>query len=181
MTPKLGLCQFQFDALFGENFDTQNDLRMKAKINRAAKILRQFLEGLRSESYSEGNGAFYDFPKGCCEYASAYLGKYLIREGICAESEIEVPAKNNMNSDGKGHSWLYVRRELNVDITADQFGYQYPTVIVARNSKFHSGFKPLKWEPFPIHESYVFATLGKSLQYIPAVWENLNKTLPKLR
>lgn len=146
----------------------------------AAQIMRRTLEDVRGSNRFTEKGSFGSFPDGCCEYASVYLGRYLIRENICSKEDIRIPANNVPNSEGKTHAWLNINRTLNVDITADQFGKKHPPIIVSTNSSFHNDFQPIKWETFDETDRFVFEKLAESLPYINAIWEEIKDTLPPL-
>ena len=153
---------------------------MIPEITRAAQIMRRILEEIRFSNIIADIGAFGYFPEGCCEYATVYLGRYLIRENICSIENLRVPEKNITNSEGKTHAWLNVNGNLNVDITADQFGKEQSPVIVSANSSFHNDFQPMKWEPFEDTDHFVFEQLAESLPYIKIIWAEIRDSLPSL-
>lgn len=154
---------------------------MNRGIEIAAQFLRDALEELRGPSYSDEVGLFHEFPDGCCDYASAYLGRYLIREQICLPTEIEAPAANTTeNHQGYGHTWLRIGKTLHVDITADQFSNANKPVIVISESQFHSEFEGVQWEPFEILEDLVFERMSVKLPYLRTVWDALAPNLPKI-
>jgi len=92
-------------------------------IKALCETIREALEIKRDEHF-----LFYSFPKGCCRDTSILIAQYLIKNCGYQESDIRLCFKNLENSS-PSHAWLVVKGVM-IDVTADQFGAQYPKVIV---------------------------------------------------
>lgn len=73
------------------------------------------------------------FPQGACGYVAPLLGHYLSENG-CGRYEYVLGERM-----GHSHAWLG-RRQLIIDITADQFDDNEDAVIVAESSEWHDSF-----------------------------------------
>lgn len=155
---------------------------MRIQIEEAAFKMRHLLEGIRSSPKFSVKGTLAHFPYGCCEYASLYLARYLIREKLCLEADIKVPRPNIFNDKGETHAWLRIKDRWHVDITADQFGRNLPKLVVAENSDFHDGFKPMSWKSFEDADYFVFQLLGGGVngRAIGQTWLELQDLLPQI-
>lgn len=73
------------------------------------------------------------FPRGSCGDAAILLGEFLFLSGF---GEFEYVS----GSDGDGsHAWIE-KGGVIIEITADQFGGEYPSVLVTRNSPLYQRF-----------------------------------------
>jgi len=72
---------------------------------------------------------FKDFPSGCCRDASVILGIILGNNGI---KNLKYCSRD-IDSNFPSHSWLEFN-EFVIDITADQFGSKFPSVIVSNET-----------------------------------------------
>jgi hypothetical protein len=73
---------------------------------------------------------FQNFPIGCCRDTSLILGMYLEEIGF----RNLIYCNREIDQNYKSHAWL-LYGDLIIDITADQFGDEFPSVIV--NGKFN--------------------------------------------
>ena len=78
--------------------------------------------------------AFRDFPTGACGDSTLLLGKFLEQNGFVDFDYVFG------EQAGKSHAWLQ-KASLVVDITADQFNDNDHSVIVERDSTWHTLFK----------------------------------------
>ena len=78
------------------------------------------------------------FPRGACLFTSEILAVWILD---CGVSEIPEFANVGPGDDNEqGHSWLVYGGE-SLDITADQFGEQYPRVHLGPDLDLHTGFR----------------------------------------
>lgn len=109
-------------------------------IREIAEDTRRILEQLDAESHEAAiavRESFNDqpctFPQNWCQYASCVLGLRLAR--VLKRGDIDLC---EWNGDGafESHFWLRFNG-IDIDITADQFGTDLPTVLVDADSKAH--------------------------------------------
>ena len=114
--------------------DTQSLIRV------IAEDTRRILEQLDAESHTAAiavretfNGQPCAFPQNWCQYAVCVLGLRLAR--ILQRGDIDFC---EWTGDGAFESHFWLRLDgFDIDITADQFGTDFPTVLVEADSKCH--------------------------------------------
>jgi hypothetical protein len=85
------------------------------------------------ESVKFNTTLFKDFPMGSCRDSSIIIGMFL-RENGC-KNLTYCHAQWNEESRFRSHAWLEYENYI-IDITADQFGIEFSSIIVSRNCDF---------------------------------------------
>lgn len=93
-----------------------------------------------SNKVNKSNNVICGFPGGCCDSSSRLLGAYLEDKGFSGATYIV--GKKLFQGFSKCHVWINYK-SWNIDITADQFGEEYPPVIVATDADRHLGFRKI--------------------------------------
>lgn len=118
---------------------------VQAIIREIAEDTRRILEQLDSESHEAAiavRESFNDqpcaFPQNWCQYACCILGPRIAR--IFNRGNIDLC---EWSGDGTFESHFWLRFDgLDIDITADQFGSDLPSVIVEADSQAHRNHFP---------------------------------------
>lgn len=107
--------------------------------SRVAKSIHQFtkvfIERSPEEFYCE---LFSLFPRGCCEYASLLLARFLYEEHPGVEIN-KLTGESGPEFDGR-HIWLKIGSE-NIDITAKQFDNELPDILITQDGGWHEKYK----------------------------------------
>lgn len=95
------------------------------------------------------------FPKNSCKGSSYMLGQYLIDEQNIAENIIYYVWGTNENNET--HGWLEIEEWI-IDITADQFSTENPSVMIVGKdkSRFHENFKKQEQDLCKMKEVHEF-------------------------
>ena len=93
---------------------------------------------------------FRKFPRGTCGDTSLLLSKWLEKNG--ENGFTYVCGKRGKSKNWQTHAWLE-RDSIVIDITADQFGRDQPSVYVGPRSRFHNTFE-VKEKPHSDFERY---------------------------
>lgn len=131
-----------------------NEQELISNIYNLALLFRNAIDlALAKHEFDE---VFFNFPIGCCDYASELLGRYLFEHGIYTYS---VNKQYLYGEDAYNHTWLFLEKDNNIiiDITGDQFSYATnelhysQRVYVGPTDYFHNLFNdystPTKIEP----------------------------------
>jgi len=113
---------------------------VQAVIREIAEDTRRILEQLDAESHEAAiavretfNGQPCVFPQNWCQYASCVLGLRIAR--VLKRGDIDL-CEWNGEGISEAHYWLRIDG-YDIDITADQFGTDFPTVLIEADSKAH--------------------------------------------
>lgn len=85
------------------------------------------------------------FPDSCCEYASLFLAKFLVKNW--KNISITVVTGEDKKNIGSRHVWLIIDG-INVDITANQFDSSLPPILIYQGNGWHKKFKIVKKSKF---------------------------------
>ena len=110
-------------------------------ITTIRKLARQFRRALEQSLPKITPIAFRRFPCGSCNDTCILLGRYLRETGFGTLDYV------SGEREGHTHGWLR-KREVIVDITADQFLDQAEPVIVTTDASWHQEFDPGEPRPF---------------------------------
>lgn len=97
------------------------------------KLATQFRKAIEKCDQRNLSVAFSAFPQGSCGDACILLGKWLEQNGY-DDFDFVVGEREEQS-----HAWLE-KNDIIVDITADQFDDNLPTVIVSNDHGWHSQF-----------------------------------------
>ncbi len=107
-------------------------------IRKAATIFRAAIE---LTDFSAHDSNLRRFPMDCCHHAALLLRLYLFDFGLGLFDKTA-----GQRPDGRQHIWLK-RRDIVVDITADQFDEAMAKVIVTQDSPWHAAWEIGDTEP----------------------------------
>lgn len=122
-----------------------------SEVERIAREATAFRRAFESADLSDAPGFLPHFPEGCCSWATWFLGHYLATERGYRASSVAGHRMGAESSDS--HQWLLVNGVV-VDITADQFFDSPATVIVERESTWHSTWETTAPEDLPTPEQW---------------------------
>ncbi|WP_426357409.1 hypothetical protein ACPUVO_13195 [Pseudocolwellia sp. HL-MZ19] len=109
---------------------------MKSEVYLKLLAFREALFNIPSNEYKFT--PFSSFPKGCCEFTSYLLAKYLSEE--LKINDVMLVHGENRYKLSLRHVWLIIDG-YNIDLTADQFSSTKQTVFCERNSIWHKRFR----------------------------------------
>jgi len=93
-----------------------------------------FRQSIEKVVRSQAPELLHDFPKGCCSWASYFIGHYL-------KYELDLEPKRFVGAlhapSGNHHEWIVLDDTI-IDITADQFDDMSEPVVVSAESQWHS-------------------------------------------
>ncbi|MCE2903126.1 MAG: hypothetical protein ACK6DP_09495 [Gemmatimonas sp.] len=109
-----------------------------------------FRRGIERYVKDGPHDALKTFPRGCCKTSALLLARYLAERGF---GRADLVANGRRERDGatQTHAWLRLNGAT-IDITADQFGAEYPTVIVGTPAPLHATFSGITIHAY---ESYM--------------------------
>ncbi len=132
------------------------------QMEELTRIAKSFREAFETVGRSFNFGFFPYFPEGCCTWASIFIGNFL-------KEEHNLQAKRVFSKSN--HEWTFVNNYI-VDITADQFCNSISSVIVEKESKWHSQLGILEIDDyFPVsqydmsHEKYKVSDIYKTIKF----------------
>lgn len=103
-----------------------------------SRIAHAFRDAFDQTDFSNAHGFLSSFPKGNCNRATLFIGRFLYEEynlsgyEVCGERE---------GHDGlDSHAWLEIGSTI-IDITSDQYDANNPKVIVSSNSDWHKSWE----------------------------------------
>jgi len=120
----------------------------KAMLDNLTKLASRFRWMIEEADLSDMITECEKFPYGSCGDASILLAQYLIDAGCDLPTYVigEIVEPTRLRS----HAWLELGGYV-LDITADGFGPNIPSVIVTDNSDWHDQFKRFDEHPVSIH------------------------------
>lgn len=101
---------------------------------RIQEVIYAVRAALEEQDVQKSYSWFNTFPKGSCMDASILLGILLEEYGLNGVGYVSA------QKGEASHSWLEWDGWI-VDITADQFGDQYPRVIIEKVRELHLGYE----------------------------------------
>lgn len=112
-----------------------NDLEELERISR--KIFNHYLEHEIPEH------EFMNFPAGCCGLFTNVFQKILLDKGY--KNIVRV---RGIDSDRQSHAWLEFENKI-IDLTINQFGYNYQNFIFDINHSFYEKYKIIERSDIP--------------------------------
>jgi hypothetical protein len=97
-----------------------------------------FRRGIERYVQNGPHDALKTFPTACCKTSALLLARYLAERGF---GRADLMANGSREQEGatETHAWLRLNG-VTIDITADQFGAEYPVVIVGAPAPLHATF-----------------------------------------
>ena len=77
----------------------------------------------------------FNFPQGCCGLFTNVFQKYLLNRGYK-----DIFRVRGIKTDGWSHAWLEYENKI-IDLTINQFGYQYQDFIFDIDEPFYKNYK----------------------------------------
>ena len=107
------------------------------------KLATEFRSAILKCNRTSQLTTFHEFPKGFCGDASILLSRYL--KDMQQGTFINVSGEFNNNENFQSHAWLQ-KKNIIVDITADQFNEVNCPIIVTTDDTWYKQFNHLeKW------------------------------------
>jgi len=104
--------------------------------NYLLKLACEFRRAFETVDLSRAPGVLPHFPRGCCGWATIFIGNFLQEEyGLLAQHV----GADHRQIDGNSHEWLMVNG-ISIDITADQYPDAPSGIIVESDSQWHKGW-----------------------------------------
>lgn len=114
--------------------------RLDTEVDAIRLRAAAFRRAIESTSFGSETPQMQHFPTECCHHACKLLGLYLYE---CGMGVCQIYTGDHPTCQSAQHHWLR-KQDIDIDITADQFGQ--PAVIVDRASSWH---KCLNGKPSP--------------------------------
>lgn len=103
----------------------ENFTESKLRIIEYCRIIRSAIVCLKDKTR-----LFKDFPNGCCRDTSLIVGELLKEKGF----ENIIYCSKDIDSDFSSHAWIEYKKHI-IDLTADQFGDEFNSVMMLRVKK----------------------------------------------
>ncbi|MFO0094479.1 MAG: hypothetical protein ACK54K_09250 [Gemmatimonadaceae bacterium] len=109
-----------------------------------------FRRGIERYVKDGPHDALKTFPRGCCTTSALLLARSLAERRL-GRADLVANARRERDGATHTHAWLRLNGAT-IDITADQFGAEYPTVIVGTPAPLHATFSGITIHAY---ESYM--------------------------
>jgi hypothetical protein len=105
-----------------------------------------FRRGIERYVKDGPHDALKTFPTACCKTSALLLARYLAERGF-GRADLVANGRREQEGATETHAWLRLNG-VTIDITADQFGAEYPVVIVGAPAPLHGTFTGMTVHPF---------------------------------